>query len=51
MLVETNQRFHKVSNFTVRVKDANNQQITLDLERVYVFKYLGVILDPLERLH
>ena len=44
MLVGNHQRLCKVTNFTVRVMDADNQQITV--ERVYVFKYLGVILDP-----
>ena len=44
MLVGTHQRLCKVTNFTVTVMDTDNQQITL--ERVYVFKYLGVILDP-----
>jgi hypothetical protein len=44
MLVGTHQILSKVTNFTVRAMDADNQQITL--ERVYVFKYLGVILDP-----
>ena len=44
MLVGTHQRLSKVTNFTIRAMDADDQQITL--ERVYVFKYLGVILDP-----
>ena len=40
MLVGTHQRLRKVTNFTIRVMDANNR------ESIYVFKYLGVILDP-----
>jgi hypothetical protein len=37
MLVGTHQRLSKVTNFTVRAMDADNQQITL--ERVYVFNW------------
>ena len=39
MLMETHQKLSSVQSFTVSVNDK-------DLERVYKFKYLGVILDP-----
>ena len=39
MLMGTHQKLSSVQSFTVRVNDK-------DLERVYKFKYLGVILDP-----
>ena len=39
MLKGTHQKLSSVQSFTVSVNDK-------DLERVYIFKYLGVILDP-----
>ena len=39
MLMGTHQKLSSVQSFTVSVNDK-------DLERVYKFKYLGVILDP-----
>ena len=39
MLMGTHQLLSSVQSFTVSVNDK-------DLERVYKFKYLGVILDP-----
>ena len=39
MLMGTHQKLSSVQSFTVSVNDK-------DLERVYIFKYLGVILDP-----
>ena len=39
MLMGTHQKLSSVQSFTVSVNDK-------DLERVYKFKYLGIILDP-----